>query len=130
MLSFLDHLIHYVEVEIECTKLRGNEKAVTNNLNLNMYKGTPLSWTASKYALLELIYALYLTMSINHGKISLKELIGFFSQAFNISLPGYHSSIKKMTARLPEKINMESRSFFLNELVKGFNDKLVRLDEN
>lgn len=130
MLAFLDHLIHYVEVEIECTKLKGNEKTGTNNLNLNIYKGTPLTWTASKYALLELIYALYLTMSINHGRISIKELVGFFSQTFNISLPGYHSSIKKMTARSAEKIHMDSRSFFLNELMTEFNNKLERLDEN
>ena len=125
---FLDHLIHYVEVEIECTKLRkGNN---INTSNLNIYKGLPLTWTASKRALLELIYALYLTMSINHGRISIKELVAFFSQTFNIPLPGYHSTIKKMTDRSADKIHLESRSFFLNELVTEFNHKLELLDEN
>jgi hypothetical protein len=124
---FLDHLIHYVEVEIECTKLRKGDKI---NTNLNIYKGLPLTWTASKRALLELIYALYLTMSINHGRVSIKELVGFFSHTFNISLPGYHSTIKKLTARAADKIHLESRSFFLNELVTEFNHKLELLDEN
>ena len=125
---FLDHLIHYVEVEIECTKLRIGDKINTNNLNI--YKGLPLTWTASKRALLELIYALHLTMSINHGRISIKELVGFFSHTFNIPLPGYHSTIKKLTARSADKIHLESRSFFLNELVTEFNHKLEFLDEN
>ena len=124
---FLDHLIHYVDVEIECTKLRKGDKI---NTNLNIYKGLPLTWTASKRALLELIYALYLTMSINHGRVSIKELVGFFSHTFSISLPGYHSTIKKLTARAADKIHLESRSFFLNELVTEFNHKLELLDEN
>ena len=125
---FLDHLIHYVDVEIECTKLRKSEKVDTSNLNI--FKGIPLTWTASKRALLELIYALYLTMSINHGRISIKELVGFFSHTFNIPLPGYHSTIKKLTARSANVIHLESRSFFLNELVTEFNHKLELLDEN
>ncbi|SHJ95973.1 RteC protein [Tangfeifania diversioriginum] len=125
---FLDHLIHYVQVEIECTKLRIGDKINTNNLNI--YKGLPLTWTASKRALLELIYALHLTMSINHGRISIKELVGFFSHTFNIPLPGYHSTIKKLTARSANVIHVESRSFFLNELVTEFNHKLEFLDEN
>jgi hypothetical protein len=125
---FLDHLIHYVEVEIECAKLGKGDKINTNNLNI--YKGLPLKWTASKRALLELIYALYLTMSINHGRISIKELVGFFSHTFNIPLPGYHATIKKMTARSADKVHLESRSFFLNELVTEFNHKLELLDEN
>jgi hypothetical protein len=119
-----------VEVEIECTKLKKNEKFTTNNGNLNVYKGIPLTWTASKRALLELICALYLTMCINHGKISLKELVGFFSHTFNIPLPEYHSTIKRMADRKGDMIQLESRSFFINEMVKKFNNKLEVLDEN
>ena len=89
-----------------------------------------LTWTGSKRALLELIYALFLTMSINHGKISIKELVGFFSHTFNIALPGYHSAIKKMTGRIAEKVQLESRTFFLNELTTALNHKLECLDEN
>ncbi|MFV0268170.1 MAG: RteC domain-containing protein [Draconibacterium sp.] len=128
MLAFLDHLVHYVEVEIECTRLCQRE--IIEPIRLNEYKGTLLTWTGSKRALLELIYALFLTMSINHGKISIKELVGFFSHTFNIALPGYHSSIKKMTGRIAEKVQLESRAFFLNELTTALNHKLECLDEN
>lgn len=130
LIVFLNHLIRHIEVEIECTKFRNHEKVKPDNLNLNVYKETPLSWTASKRALLELIYALYLTMSINHGKISLKELVGFFSHTFQVPLPAYHTALKKMTNRTPQKIQLLSRSFFLNEVVTKFNSKLELLDEN
>ncbi len=117
-----------MEVEIECTRFRQVESF--EPVRLNEYKGTPLTWTGSKRALLELIYALFLTMSINHGKISIKELVGFFSHTFNVALPGYHSAIKKMTGRTAEKIQLESRTFFLNELTTALNHKLECLDEN
>ena len=130
LIVFLNHLIQHIEVEINCTKFRNDGKINPDNLNLNVYKDTPLCWTASKRALLELIYALYLTMSINHGKISLKELVGFFSHTFHIPLPGYHTAIKKMTDRTPQKIHLLSRSFFLNEVVIKFNSKFELLDEN
>lgn len=129
MLVFLDHLIQYVEIEIKCTKLKQNKKGYNAN-TLTGYKGTPITWTANKRDLLELIYALHLTMSINNGKVTLKELVRFFSQAFNISLPGYHSTIKRMTDRKGDAIKLESRSFFINEMVKKFNGKLDVLDEN
>ncbi len=128
MLAFLDHLVHYVEIEIECTRFRRIESG--KPVKLNIYKGTLLTWTGSKRALLELIYALFLTMSINNGKISIKELVGFFSHTFNISLPGYHSAVKKMTGRIAEEVHVKSRAFFLNELILALNHKLECLDEN
>ena len=129
MLVFLNHLIQYVEIEIKCTKLKQNKKGYNTN-TLADYKGTPITWTANKRDLLELIYAIYLTMSINNGKATLKELVGFFSHVFNISLPGYHSTIKRMTDRKGDVIKLESRSFFINEMIKKINDKLDVLDEN
>ena len=130
MREFLDHLIQYVNIEIECIKIKKKETTDANSLNPDVHEGTPLSWTASKRALLELIYALFLTMSINHGKVSFKELVVFFSHIFNISLPGYHTKIKKMTDRKAQGIHIESRSFFLDEMVIKFNNKLELLDEN
>ncbi len=130
MHGFLNHLIQYVNVEIECINIKKNESTEANSLNLNANEVTPFTWTASKRALLELIYALYLTVSINHGKVSFKELVGFFSHIFNISLPGYHTKIKKMTDRKAQGIRIESRSFFLDEMVIKFNNKLELLDEN
>jgi RteC protein len=69
-------------------------------------------------------------MCINNGKVSLKELVVFFSFVFNTSLPHFHSVIKRMADRKSDPIHMESRSFFLNELIVKFNEKLVHLDEN
>nr|WP_321355637.1 RteC domain-containing protein [uncultured Draconibacterium sp.] len=130
MLVFLEHLIQYVEIEIKCTKLKQNKKGYNATNTLNDYKGAPISWTASKRDLLELIFALNLTMCFNNGKTTQKELVGFFSHIFNISLPGYHATIKRMADRKGDVIQLESRSFFINEMLRKFNSKLDILDEN
>lgn len=45
-----------------------------------------LQWTDSKTALVELIYALHSTGSVNNGKTEIRELTAFFEQIFNIKL--------------------------------------------
>jgi hypothetical protein len=45
-----------------------------------------LSWTDSKAALTELLYALYYQGSFNNGKADLKEIAAYFEAMFNIDL--------------------------------------------
>ena len=44
------------------------------------------SWTGNKIDLVELIYALFFSRVINNGKITIKELAGFFCRAFNLDI--------------------------------------------
>lgn len=53
------------------------------------YQVTPkvkLSWTDSKAALIEIIYALHYQGSFNNGKADLKEIAAYFEAMFNIDL--------------------------------------------
>ena len=45
-----------------------------------------LDWTAKKIYLVELIYALYFSRTINNGKITIKELCELFGKIFNIEI--------------------------------------------
>jgi hypothetical protein len=51
-----------------------------------------MSWTASKVALVELIYALHRCNCINNGRVHLYELIGFFELMLDVKL--YNKVIK------------------------------------
>ena len=58
-----------------------------------------LQWTSSKVALTELIYALYHSGTINHGKISLKELVATLEKIMDIELGDYHHTFLRLRAR-------------------------------
>ena len=54
-----------------------------------------LQWTASKAALTELIYALFLSGSINNGSAEIKEIAIFFERNLSVDLGNYyHTSIE------------------------------------
>lgn len=53
----------------------------TSNLNNNLFQ-----WTDSKTALVELIYAICASGSLNHGQCKIRGLTAFFEQIFNIRL--------------------------------------------
>jgi len=119
-------LIQYIDVEIKCINL-------SNHLNPNKpdkisHKTIVTTWTASKRALIELIYALHQAECINKGSTPLKDLILLFSKVFHVSLPDFHSAINRMKERNPILPVKNSRAFFLDELTNEFNQKLESLD--
>ena len=69
-------LIEYINKEME--ELDCPNKKNLPELNLN--------WTGSKIDLYELIYAIYLEGSVNHGKVTIVELTKAFEWIFNIEL--------------------------------------------
>jgi len=75
-----EQLIRYLENEIH--KLQNEE--LKPELSKLKY-----SWTDSKIALIELIYALHSNGSINNGKIDIKELVELFEKLFHIELEEY-----------------------------------------
>lgn len=89
----------------------------TNNLSTN-----PLIWTSSKTDLIELIYALKVTGSINGGDSQIKQLTEIFGQLFNVDLGNYY----KTYADIKNRSNDPAK--FLNRLVTNLNKK-VELDE-
>lgn len=57
-------------------------------------------WTESKNALIELIYALYISGAISHGKISIKKLSLIFQILFRIQLGDIHHAFHRMKDRV------------------------------
>ena len=69
-----------------------------------------LSWTASRVAITELIYALYHGGCINHGKADLKDIANKMQSAFNFQV----GDIYKIYSEI--KMRKKSRTKFLDEL--------------
>ena len=82
-----EELVKYIENEI--IKLEDKNIAENERLNSRNLVETKLQWTASKVALIELIYALHSANSINNGNIDIKELVELSEQLFNIEMDDY-----------------------------------------
>lgn len=59
----------------------------------------PLRWTASKAALVELIYALQTSGVYNHGQVDLKQLAELFSRYFQIDLGNFYHVFNEIRLR-------------------------------
>lgn len=79
-----------------------------------------LAWTDSKNALVELIYALYATGAISHGKIGIRKISLVFQILFKIPLGDIHHSFHRMKSRTG------SRTIFLDYLKLSLEDYMDR----
>lgn len=59
----------------------------------------PLRWTASKAALVELIYALQTSGVYNNGQVELKQLVALFSQYFQVDLGNFYHVFNEIRLR-------------------------------
>lgn len=78
------------------------------------------SWTGSKTALIELIYALHSQRVLDSGKADIKEIASYFESVFNIDLGDYYRTYLEIRVR---KIG---RTKFLDMLK---DDLIKRMDE-
>jgi hypothetical protein len=69
-----------------------------------------ISWTNSQNALIELVYALYASNSITHGKMGIRKLALVFQVLFKTPLNDIHHSFHRMKTRAG------SRTAFLDQL--------------
>ena len=67
-------------------------------------------WTDSKNALIELVYALYASGTISHGKIGIRKISLMFQILFNIPIGDLHHAFHRMKTR------GGSRTAFLDQL--------------
>lgn len=82
-----------------------------------------ISWTTSKVALVELIYALHCCSCINNGRIQINELISFFETIFDVKLNETYRAFVDIKDRKKEKAK------FLTELKSSLISKLDAIDE-
>ena len=79
-----------------------------------------ISWTESKNALIELIYALHITGAISHGKIGIRKISSVLQILFQIQLGDIHHAFHRMKDRAG------NRTLFLDQLkssVEEYMDK-------
>ncbi|WP_457851802.1 RteC domain-containing protein [Elizabethkingia anophelis] len=67
-------------------------------------------WTSSKNALVELIYAMYASGSVSHGKVGIRKLSMIAQLVFSVSLGDLHHAFHRMKTRAG------SRTAFLDHL--------------
>ena len=67
-------------------------------------------WTESKSALVELIYALYASAAVSHGKIGVRKISVMFQVLFGITISDLHHAFHRMKTR------SGSRTAFLDQL--------------
>jgi hypothetical protein len=78
------------------------------------------TWTSSKVALIELLYALHTEGVFNNGASDLKDVAEYFENIFNIDLGQYHRAFLEIRMRKSDQTK------FLNAL----KEKLVKRMEN
>ncbi|MCY0976856.1 RteC domain-containing protein [Chryseobacterium wangxinyae] len=82
-------LEEFLRLQIE--KIRNKDKV--NSLN------SPLVWSESKVALVEVVYGLYKLNCFNGGNIELSEVIKFVEKSLDINLGNYHKTIFEIRNR-------------------------------
>lgn len=91
-----DKLEVYLKKELDILLLKFNNP---NWVQLGCLDNTSLQWTDNKTALVELIYALHASGSINNGQIEIRELTAFFEQAFNVRISDIYRTFLEFKTR-------------------------------
>lgn len=84
---------------------------------------SPIEWTASKAAAIELIYALQSAGAVNNGKADIKSFIAHFERVYKINLGNFYRSFHEMSIR------RGSRTMFLDTLKERLLRKFEELDD-
>lgn len=83
---------------------------------------SPLKWSGSAIDLAELIYALFLSQSLNNGDIPIKEIAVCFEQFFHVKLDGVYQRFAKARSRKKE------RASFISKLLDTLINRMDQLD--
>lgn len=81
-------------------------------------------WTASKAAAVELIYGLYASGAIDHGRIAIKELFDRFEDCFDLKVHNYYHVYHELRNRKKE------RTPFLRQAMHQLERKMEDDDED
>lgn len=80
-----------------------HEKIQAYGISNNPISSSNLVWSESQNALIELIYALYLSGSINNGKGEIRKIAVLFQELFGIKLLDIHHAFHRMKTRAKSK---------------------------
>lgn len=81
-----------------------------------------LKWTDSKISLVELIYGIQKSGSINNGEIEVKEICKIFEATFNVDLKDIYKTFHEISHRKKE------RTKYINQMGRNLDQYLEELD--
>jgi len=113
-----DMLIVYLRKEVD--DLNNNMEPTKNTI---MEKPSKLFWTGSKTDLIELLYALHASESINGGTVDIKEMASHFEHFYNVDLGNYYHTFIEIRSR------KTSKTRFMDKLIQLLNQRMESLDE-
>lgn len=79
-----------------------------------------LIWSESQNALIELIYALYVSGSINNGKLEIRKIAVLFQELFDVKLLDIHHAFHRMKTRAKSKTSYLDK---LKNVLEEYMDK-------
>lgn len=101
--------------------------------------GEPLEWTDGICGIYELIQGLVTKGSFNNGRAKHEDVINFFNASLNmnLTLDGSYENGRQMKrrkgrkgiAKYDERRNIESRSYWTDDMRACLNDRWIRQDE-
>ncbi|MBJ2173639.1 RteC domain-containing protein [Aureibaculum sp. A20] len=94
---------------------------LTLNTNTTV-KNSGLTWTSSKVALTELVYALHSCGAINSGAANIKDIVALTETIFNVELGDYYRTF------LDIKMRKTGRTMFLEKLKESLLKKMDDYD--
>jgi hypothetical protein len=83
-----------------------------------------LTWTASKVAIAELIYALYAFSSFNNTRVEIKAISDYFALVFNVKIGNIYKIFEEI------RLRKKNRTAFLDALKQSLIRKMDEDDEN
>lgn len=81
---------------------------------------SPLTWTASKAALIEMLYGLHISRSFNGGDLDFSEIVKFAEKSFNIKLGNFYKTLYEIKGRKTGR----------TKFIEGINEQLLQHFEN
>jgi hypothetical protein len=86
--------------------------------------GNHLKWTASKTALIELLYALQSNGVFNDGSADIKQVATYFEKMFAVDLGNYYRTFQEI------RIRKSGRTNFLDQLTEKLVRRMDETDDN
>lgn len=74
-----------------------------NNADFDISEDAEFSWTDSKNALIELIYALHISRSVSNGRLGIRKISQLFEDIFEVSLGDIHHAFYQMKFRAGQR---------------------------
>lgn len=114
-----EELIQFLQIEIS----KIESKKVIESIAPEKLFNSKLNWTGSKTNLIELIYALQSSGSINSGTADIKEIALSLERVFNIDLGNYYQTYIEIRSR------KSNHTKFIDNLKKSLISRLEESDE-